>query len=199
MIVSKYWLFIIPEDSFPGVLWENCIKDKVLAMEYIPSYPGFTKNMNLIKQIKVNDIVVAYLRQKRIGGIGRVVKEYFDAPKPYKGTGGDGYRQRVGVDWIYVKGNDYPTIDYKDVLGDRNLSIATIHEIPKNVFNKIEELFEKESNSYSYGSSSFEVTNLLKTKGQIIFYGPPGTGKTYKAREFAVKFLYNSYREAENE
>ncbi len=33
------------------------------------------------------------------------------------------------------------------------------------------------------------IINLLNQKSQIIFYGPPGTGKTYKAREFAVKFI----------
>lgn len=186
----NYWLFIVPEDGFPGILWEKCIEDEVLAMEYLSDYKGYTRNIKLIKEMKEEDLVVAYLRKKRIGGIGKVNKEYFDAEIPYDGCGYDGYRQRIGVEWLYVKSEKYPTIDFKKVLGSRVISGATIHSLTENEYNKFIDVFQNRmNNTVLQHDVSIKTSNVLESKKQIIFYGPPGTGKTYNARNFAVKFI----------
>lgn len=192
----NYWLFIIPAERYPDILWEKCVKDNVLAMEYLIGYPRFKRNINLIKSIKKNDFVVAYLNKTRVGGIGKVERESFNAEMPYEGCGTDGYRQRIGVEWVFVKDHDFPTINYSKIFGAKRIDSATIHKLNEIEYNNFFSVLENDwIENVSQKDGFTNKFDVFKNKKQMIFYGPPGTGKTYKAREYAVNFIQKTILE----
>jgi len=192
----NYWLFIIPEKHYPDILWEKCVKDNVLAMEYLIGETRSKRNIDLIKSIKKNDFVVAYLNEKRVGGIGKVEKEYFDAEMPYEDCGIDGYRQRIGVEWVFVKDHNYPTINYNKIFGNMKINSATIHKLNKTQYSNFLSISKNDWLTIVLQKDGFtKKFDVFENRKQIILYGPPGTGKTYKAREYAVNLIQKSILE----
>ena len=180
---SKYWLFIVPKNYEQGKLWEYCRNNSIAAMDYqkeSDSPRTVNTNLNQIKKIKDRDKVVVYINDNTIGGVGEVIKTFYEDSNPDNGLNGK-FAQRIGLEWmadnfeVNIKPlkpqlNNFPT----------SLNLKTIHELDENDFNKIIEFVK---------TGTLNISTLLNMKKQIILYGPPGTGKTFLTKRIAVSLI----------
>lgn len=136
----KYWLWIIPSRVLG--LWEFCRRSGVAAMEYeIGVRAKAEHNRALAQRIAVGDKVVAYLNQNRVGGVGTVIKPFYDDPTGYQSDAGEPWGQRIGVVWqtgqehIDIRG--LPSVKaYLDQMTPK-LFTQTIHEISTKIYEQI--------------------------------------------------------------
>ncbi|MCS3924435.1 EVE domain-containing protein [Methanosalsum natronophilum] len=194
--VTNYWLFIVPKDYNDGKLWNYCKENSIAAMWYKKGIhaPGLvTKNLNQIKRIEAGDKVIVYINDNKIGGIGEVIREFYEDESENNGFEGQ-FGQRIGLKWI----SDKFEVSFKNVKPyllqfPEVLMSQTIHELNEHDFNKIykyvdEGIIEYDSQPVKEDKLSNDHNLLLKKK-QIIYYGPPGTGKTYKTKSIAIQLI----------
>ncbi|MFI0609494.1 MAG: McrB family protein [Anaerolineae bacterium] len=203
---ERYWRITLPaQGEWPDV-WEKCVKHGFAAI-------GFTseeadRQVRLFAGIKEGDWVAAFLRDRRIGGIGKVTEAYRledgeDLP-PGEEYWGAEFRRRIGVDW-YQRELDVNRLSQET----RNKFLrGTVQALSPAEFAEVKEYYadllepdepnDESHDGVEYTAEDFlqrafqadsswhdEVVELLKERGQIILYGPPGTGKTFIARELA--------------
>ncbi len=110
-------------------------------MDYPPELPRSSYNQMLAKEIEKGDYVIAYLKNKTIGGIGKVVKPVFEAQKSETWEKQVDYEfsTRIKVKWKYVDSRGWRFAEEpKNFLGIQNLRTATIHEMTPTHFKNVE-------------------------------------------------------------
>ncbi|UCE07784.1 MAG: DUF91 domain-containing protein [bacterium] len=191
---ERFWLFIIPENYYFG-LWEKCLKDNVLACEYLPSYHGYTVNINMLREIQEGDRVVAYLNDKTIGGYATVTHTYFDANEDEKYPyGDDGFRQRIGVkfDQYDSDGCQYEG-RIRDLIGLNRLHIKTIHELTARDFTRIEKWW----NYRNYVEPEIESGDFLDETVSSNDFRPESVSLELRNERQLRNYLSNNLEELE--
>ncbi|MGE0793487.1 MAG: EVE domain-containing protein [Candidatus Woesearchaeota archaeon] len=198
--IQKKWLFMIRSEFEKGKVWEYSKEHGILMMHYLESDSKYQLNINYLKKINEGDLVVTYINNKTIGGIGEVTKTYYKDNSNDNGFEGK-FSHRLDVDWLYLDfEKKLDDIEDKISFSKNNyikLASKTIHDLSENDFKLIEKLF-KNSTSNNSSQDINETTNtinLLKNKKQIILYGSPGTGKTYNTKQIAIKLIGDDLNE----
>ncbi len=211
--VERFWRITLPDQGEYASVWANSLEHAIAAVSFSDADPD-DPQLRQLQRIRPGDWVVAFLRQKRIGGIGKVKRGYEPGdeegiPPSADYWGGD-FLRRIEVEW-------FPrTVSVEELSqGARNKFLAaTVIELTPAQFAEVRALYsdlidpssetvdEAEHAVVAYTVDDFmrntyqadrqwydEVAELLRDKGQIILYGPPGTGKTFLAREFAKALI----------
>jgi len=156
-------------------------------------------------KMKFGDKVVAYLMDKRVGGIGTVIGNYedyaMDKPEDKDYFNGEFWRRRK-IRWEYLPEKD----NFWKVNEAPPGVHQTVFELTKEEYEKILKVIritpppppppldledytkEKILQEIFMSEKEFEqIVSLLKDsmKKQIILQGPPGTGKTFIAQRVA--------------
>jgi len=202
----KYWRVVEPlEEKIVGQsLWPTCKEKGLIAIGFQES-PNAPDLKNIRDKMKIGDKVVAYLLDKRVGGIGTVIGEYEDytegKPENQNYFSGRFWRRRK-VRWDYLPEKD----DFWMMKEAPSGVHQTVFQLKKEEYEKILKeivptpqiplpeitiIITKEEilNEIFLNKDKFEqVCCLLENckKKQIIFQGPPGTGKTFVAQKIAL-------------
>jgi 5-methylcytosine-specific restriction endonuclease McrBC GTP-binding regulatory subunit McrB len=188
----KYWLWIIPIDYEPARdLWDFCLREGVAAMQYEIGQKNAELNRDLARQIAAGDKVVAYLNQRRVGGVGTVTKPFFEDPTGYQSDYGNAYGQRVGVKWLAAIGGP---IDVRKLpiamksLESLVLQSKTIHLIDQASFEQIAEAVQ----STHENPIQAELANLIESaqmKSAIRLYKsqPEASAKDRLIKQYAYE------------
>lgn len=212
---EAYWRITLPAQGDRPV-WQTCL-EKGLAVIGFRHEDDTDPQIKMFASIKPGDWVVAFLREKRIGGIGRVVAPYdpttVENISPEQDYWNGDFRRRIKVEWYpqEISVDNLPP-QTQNRFGQRTIVTLTpaqfadvkqfyddvITQDGKDGDDQIEpqvaytvEDFVR--NTYQADDRWYlEVTELLRDKGQIILYGPPGTGKTFMARELAKALVGTS-------
>jgi len=197
----QYWRVIEPleVETVGRSLWPTCKEKGLIAIGFLDQ-PNAPDVKNMRDKMKIGDIVVAYLTEKRVGGIGTVIGNYedytIDKPEGKDYFNGEFWRRRE-VRWERLpEKNGFWNVsevppgarktvfqlkkeEYEKILKE----IGTITP-PPPIYTKeklLKEIFLKEG-------KFTQICSLLENskKKQLIFQGPPGTGKTFVAQKIAL-------------
>jgi MoxR-like ATPase len=206
---EAYWRVTLPAQGKDATVWPVCRDKGIAAIGFRDR--GDNWQVRKFAEIKPGDWVVAFLREKRIGAIGRVSEPYgLDSDSEIRSDEDywhGNFLRRIGVQW-YVRdlSVDQLSPPTRNKFGRGtvvDLTPAEFKEIQEHYFDLLEEDTEEEPIPVvAYTVDDFvrctyqaddqwytEVTDLLREKGQIVLYGPPGTGKTFIARELAKAII----------
>ena len=200
--LPRYWRITLPDEMQLELengqnevvnLWGPCLANSIAA---IGSHND--RNHQQVKrfaEIQPGDQVVAFLRNKRIRGIGEVTasldEQLFETKPATQDYWHNKFWFRIGVDWQQVKVNvgDLPTATAN------KFNQQTVLEISEQDFLHVQRLAEQPPPTYTKDDflrethylpdTLLELQEMLHDKQQLIFYGPPGTGKTYVALALA--------------
>jgi len=194
----QYWRVLEPlEAEIVGrSLWPTCKEKGLIAIGFLDQ-PNAPDVKNMRDKMKIGDIVVAYLTEKRVGGIGTVIGNYedytMDKPEDKDYFNGEFWRRRE-IRWEHLpEKNDFWSVSEVPP-GARK----TVFQLDKNQYNEIfREIFlpnggitkEKLLKEIFLKEEKFsQICSLLENskKKQMIFQGPPGTGKTFVAQKIAL-------------
>ena len=194
----QYWRVIEPleVETVGRSLWPTCKEKGLIAIGFLDQ-PNAPDVKNIRDKMKIGDIVVAYLTEKRVGGIGTVIGNYedytMDKPEDKDYFNGEFWRRRE-IRWEHLpEKNDFWNVS-EVPLGARK----TVFQLDKNQYNEIfREIFppnggitkEKLLKEIFLKEEKFDqICSLLENskKKQLIFQGPPGTGKTFVAQKIAL-------------
>jgi len=102
---EQSWKFVLPDDFQGTNIWNICIKHSIAAGNWDENSP-YDFQLKHIKTIAIGDWIVAYLKRKTIGGIGRVICTYDYQAANKKPEISDYFHgefwHRIGVKWIPV-------------------------------------------------------------------------------------------------
>jgi energy-coupling factor transporter ATP-binding protein EcfA2 len=214
----KYWLFNVFYSANPKI-WKHCQALNAALMQYEigkQNPVAVANNLDLIKQIKKGDFVVAYSGKASFLGYGVVTREFYEEDDESRfirtDAPGEHWRQRIGVEWRLVHETPvgHKRSGFKSFVGLPDKTVMgsyTIFEIPREGFEKIRRELKQsakggkeqveENRFFDYVSSrgfNFEKEVLdnyvlsLKTKPFVILSGISGTGKT-KIAQFFAEFM----------
>lgn len=208
---AAYWRITMPAQGDRTTIWPICLEKGIAAIGFQEDDDNW--QVRKFAEIKSDDWVVAFLREKRIGAIGRVTKPY-DLENgmtlaPDEDYWQGNFQRRIQVHWyprdLSVDQLSPPTRNKFGRGTVIDLTPAEFQEIREHYLDLIEEEPEDEDElepEVVYTVDDFiqrtyhlddqwyiEITDLLREKGQIILYGPPGTGKTFIARELAKAII----------
>jgi len=195
----QYWRVIEGLDTKDYILWPTCREKGLMAIGFL-NKPNAPDVKNMRDKMKIGDKIVAYLMDKRVGGIGTVIGNYEDyaKDKPEKKDYFNGkFWRRREIRWEYLPEKD----DFWKVSEAPPGAHQTVFQLDKNQYDKIfREIFpppplppdiylkEEILKEIFMSEKEFDqIINLLKNskKKQIILQGPPGTGKTFIAQRVA--------------
>lgn len=139
----KYYLYnIVYENS---KVWQHCLEDECVAISYIHNLDGastITRVLNVAKQIKIGDKIIAYAKPQQIVAVGEVIKTYYteidNSKVVYNGVNMDKakdcrtYNQRIGVRWTSVLSHPL----YVDKF-DKNIEQKNTLEKANNAFGEL--------------------------------------------------------------
>lgn len=207
---TRYWRITLPADlEVEGEngsktyidLWQPCLENNIAAIQFDDNNPQVAR----FREIQPGDQVVAFLRKKRIGGVGEVTSPMdeqllvnkSDTENYWNGR----FWYRIGVDWQPV---DVSVDDLSQETANKFGTQTVIELSAENYQNIIDQLQEPTEPTYEkYTGQDFiadtyllpdklsELLDAMEDKKQLIFYGPPGTGKTHVALALA-KLLVGS-------
>jgi len=207
----RYWRIVEPlEEKVVGrSLWPVCKEKGIIAIGFQDS-PNAQDVKNMRDKMNIGDKVIAYLLDKRVGGIGTVIGEYEDYSKsmPKEKDFFDGrfwFRRKIKWERLPKHGNFWKLVNAPSGVHQ------TVFQLKKEEYEKILKEIDSDSNSKKpdpipiitkeellkhifVDEDKFEqISCLLENckKKQIIFQGPPGTGKTFVAQKIAL-FLTQS-------
>ena len=195
----RYWRITLPEalaveqgngNQNKLDIWGPCLKYSLAAIDFDDNDP----QLEHFREIQPGDWIVAFLRDKRIGGIGEVTAAFEEQLQQQKPADQDYWHgkfwQRVGVDWkpTEIKVDDLPQ-------GTRNKFFGgTVLEITEADFEAVQQQAEAAirydetkflAETYLLPEQLADLLAMMEDKKQLIFYGPPGTGKTFVAQALA--------------
>ncbi|KZL88595.1 McrB family protein [Clostridium magnum] len=150
----KYYLYNTVCEN-PNV-WQHCLEHECAAISYIQNLDTagtITRVINVAKQIRIGDKIIAYAKPQQILAVGEVIKTYYEEMDKskfvYNGVNMDKakecrtYNQRIGVRWtsvlshpLYVDKFD-KSIEQKNTLEKANSAFG---ELTKKGFNDAEKL-----------------------------------------------------------
>ena len=188
----KYWLWIIPIDYEPAQdLWDFCLREDVAAMQYEIGQKNAEINRDLARQIAVGDKVIAYLNQRRVGGVGTVTKPFFEDPTGYQSDYGNAYGQRVGVKWLAAVGGP---IDVRKLpiamksLESLVLQAKTIHPVDQAAFEQIAEAVQSTHESPIQAElASLIESARMKSAIQLYRSQPEANAKDRLIKQYAYE------------
>jgi len=196
----QYWRVIEPleVETVGRSLWPTCKERGLIAIGFQDS-PNFRDVKDMRDKMKIGDIVVAYLTEKRVGGIGTVIGNYEDytkdKPKDKDYFNGRFWRRRE-ISWERLPEKDAFWNVSEIPPGARK----TVFQLTKEEYEKILEEIEITPPPAIYTKEKIlkeiflkeekfnQICSLLENskKKQLIFQGPPGTGKTFVAQKIAL-------------
>jgi hypothetical protein len=201
----KYWRVVEPlaEKIVGRVLWPTCKEKGIIAIGF-KDQPDAPDLKNMRDKMKIGDKVVAYLLDKRVGGIGTVIGEFEDyledKPEDKNYFNGRFWRRRkIRWDTLPENGNFWElkkapsgvhqTVfqltkeEYEKILKEIGSGSDDPKPDPITIITKEEILREIFLNKEKFEQVCCLLENCKKK--QIIFQGPPGTGKTFVAQKIA--------------
>ncbi len=208
---ARAWRITLPDQKEYGTVWPTCLEQGIAAVGLAEVDPD-NWQLREFSSIRPGDWVVAFLRQKRIGGIGRVLEAYdldseLEIP-PAEDYWDGKFLRRLRVEWFERE----LSVESLSPSARNRFFGGTVQTIPAADFDEIRSHFPETlesddpdadvADAVEYTVDDFlrnayqadrrrhdEVTELLREKGQVVFYGPPGTGKTFLARELAKSLI----------
>lgn len=153
----KYWLFNVSFDQFP-VVWDKCKEFKVAAAQYEYGRQGkaaVTRNVNRMKQIRLNDYIVAYSGNKSILAIGKLTRTFYEeSDLMYSmALNGEAWGQRVGVNWFMIREQGIRiTSNFKNFVGipqDSVMGSSVNFEMSREGFRNVWHLLNKKNEPWA--------------------------------------------------
>lgn len=77
----NYWLFTVMYDEFPR-LWPTLVKRGLAAQAYPPGQPNEVRNINVLRDMKRGDGVIAALMRHRFSGYGFLKSDFYQGSTP---------------------------------------------------------------------------------------------------------------------
>lgn len=213
---KRYWVARLSDDHY----WEIALNNNVWLMQqryHIQANQIVTQLLNLVKEIKVGDVLLLTYPNKIIYGYGNVVKcPYYtdqisklsdiirknsydydngivcfdDSEAFYEDlrNGVNDWGQRVSVDQWHCYCQDSSVMNHGCVDACiKGLPRQTIFEVDSKF--ALEKIKELEK---QYNKKNMFISNtakLLLSKHNIILQGAPGTGKTYNTAAIALSVI----------
>lgn len=195
----RYWRITLPTDlrytlddgsSVAVNLWEVCRQHGIAVVDF----DGDERNSQAQKfmEIKPDDHIVAFLRNKTIGGLGHVTSGFDERVFEERPSNNDYFEGRF---WFRVGVNWQPhTIDVDTLPGPvaNKFGQQTVLELSEDEFEivrgRLEAPYDVDdflAQTHLTRETMAELRDMLMDKRQLILYGPPGTGKTYVAQHLA--------------
>ncbi len=213
---KRYWVARLSDDHY----WEIALNNNLWLMQqryHIQANHIVTQLLNLVKEIKVGDVLLLTYPNKIIYGYGNVVKCpyntdqisklsditrnnsydydngivcYDDAEAFYEDlrNGVNDWGQRISVDQWHYYCQDSSVINH-------GCGYACIKGQPRQSIFEVDSKFALEKIKElekQYNKKNMFISNtakLLLSKHNIILQGAPGTGKTYNTAAIALKAL----------
>lgn len=151
----------------------------------------------IANEMKPGDIIFAKKGHSLIIGRGEVLSDYY-----YDNNEPDGYVNKRKVLWTHKGEWDHPGQAVLKALTDITPYTNYVEKLKSLFESDIEEDFEEPSSDFqSYNKKDFmeeayideksydTLTNLIKTKKNVILQGPPGVGKTWMAKRLAYSIM----------
>ena len=145
----SYWMFIVLEEWFPG-LWKKMVKRGLAAEHYPPGWKNERRNIELLSQIRREDLFVAAFRGYRFGGYGKITSA-FDRGGPSLGIPASegeclSFRERLGCDWrtLPLDGSKL-WIDCSDLKDRHNIKLrrgCCVKEIDEEAFTALKAMLD---------------------------------------------------------
>jgi MoxR-like ATPase len=200
---KRYWRITLPDQTEATLpngekivldIWKPCRDHGIAAIGFGDNreHPQVKKFMSILP----GDCIVAFLRNKTIGGIGTVTWSFDEDLFTQRSAEQDYWRGffwfRLGVEWrAGQKSVDKLSEKVRNKFGQQ-----TIVELSQAEYDAVAKLFDDGpvpsfdgatflARTYLRDEQADDLYDMLLDKKQIILYGPPGTGKTYVAQELA--------------
>lgn len=138
---NNFWLFNVCIKA--KEIWDYCKANSCFAMQYEynkQDNASVTRNINVAKEVRAGDLVVAYTGDQRIVAIGEVVYEFYEETDKSKYIYEDeGWAQRIGVQWNTIMEEPVFVGDFNKTLGllePSKLRIQAINKLSEEGYNK---------------------------------------------------------------
>lgn len=212
----RYWVARLSDDHY----WDVALKNNLWLMQqryHIQANHIVTQLLNLVKEVKVGDVLLLTYPNKIIYGYGYVVKcpyntdqisKLFDITSKNRYDYDDGivcfedadafyedlrngvndWGQRISVDQWHYYSQDSSVINH-------GCGYACIKGQPRQSIFEVDAKFAQgkiKELEKQYNKKNMFISNtakLLLSKHNIILQGAPGTGKTYNTAAIALKAL----------
>lgn len=197
---THYWRITLPQnlelEGESGAertsIWEMCLKHNIAAIDFDEDLSN--PQVKDFASIEPGDRLVAFLREKEIGGIGEVTAAFDEQLLQKKPANqdywGGKFWLRLGVEWTPAKLN----VDQLPHTTANKFLQRTVQELTEEEFLAVQQLAAAAerydetdflAETYLHPEQLADLQAMMADKRQLIFYGPPGTGKTFVAKAMA--------------
>lgn len=148
----NYWMFTVMyyDDGFP-TLWPTLVKRGLAAQHYPAGWTNEARNLNVLRQMREGDAVVAALKKHRFAGYGFLKSDFFRGGRPLpieRDREPYAFQERAEIDWValpldaarpYVRCRNLKAEGYKVDLTRGQC----VKKIDKPTFIKLREILDK--------------------------------------------------------